>query len=304
MPVLARKRVHGETLWAMKHTIRLLAANDIEFALRQTVREGWDTTAEVFRLCLAHDPHGCFVAESGSERVAMITTTSYANAAWIGNLIVPPEHRYKGIGASMMQHAMAHLADVGTRTIRLEADPPGVKLYRRLGFIDDFECLRFELNPIDSAAAGAQSDRNVADIKTFQTTDMPAVTRFDADCFGDDRSRLLKLMLEDAIAAYVSRSLDRVDGYAIVQSSAVGLRIGPWVASDQEQAAELLNAVMRDFVDTKLVVGVPSPTVDAVVLLESLGFTRTPSCLRMVYGQHAVAGRPERIYGIANGAMG
>ena len=131
----------------MDLAIRTFGADDFGFASEQTAREGWDATAELFELCLAHDPGGSFVAEAGGQRVGMVTTTCYQRSGWIGNLIVPPEHRRQGIGERLMKHALEHLLRRGVRTIRLEADPPGIGIYRRLGFVDEFESPRFVRPP-------------------------------------------------------------------------------------------------------------------------------------------------------------
>ena len=293
-----------ETHNAMEYTIRLFTPGDIEFALAQTTREGWDTAAEFFPLCVTHDPHGCFIAEHDGHRAGMITTTRYARTAWIGNLIVPPEHRHKGIGALLMKHTMTYLFERGVETIRREADLPGVKLYRRLGFGDEFESLRFERRPAGATAAGSSRGRLSSGVETIQTASRDEVTRFDAEYFGDDRSSLLDLLIEGATATYAVRSGGRLGGYAAVQPSASGLRIGPWIAPDREEAECLLGAVLDDFADKTLAVGVPSVNIDAVAMLESHGFRKTPSSLRMVFGQRTAVGRPERVFGIANGAMG
>ena len=55
--------------------IRQFCDWDIDFAVAQTIREGWDNTVSTFRVCLSHDPEGCFIAETDGQRVGMITTT-------------------------------------------------------------------------------------------------------------------------------------------------------------------------------------------------------------------------------------
>lgn len=280
----------------METTIRSLNRDDVEFALAQTAREGWDATAELFEVCLAHDSDGCFIAEDDGRPVAMVTTTRYRRTAWIGNLIVPPEHRRKGIGQRLMTHAMAHLSSRGVRTIRLEADPPGMNIYRRLGFVDEFESLRFQL----SAGTGARQ----TGAKRITEHDLPAVAAFDAEHFGDRRDRLLELLFQQAGAAYCFRESGQVRGHAFMVSSRLGIRVGPWVAADLRAAETLLKWILADWASTTIVLGVPAPNRTAVDLLESAGFHRTPSCLRMVYGNRVDAGHPENIFATANGALG
>ena len=283
-------------LRAMEASIRRFNQDDVEFALAQTEGEGWDPTAEFFETCLAHDPDGCFIAEAGAQRVGMVTTTRYGCTAWIGNLIVPAECRRQGLGRRLMSHAMAHLSRLGVRTLRLEADPPGVALYRRLGFVDEFESLRF-------GHSGWRGPRQ-GEAKPITRADLPAVAAFDAEHFGDDRARLLTLLFQRAKAAYGLHKGGQMRGYALAAPSRIGIRIGPWLAVDCRAAETLLLSILADWPDTGVILGVPGPNSEATALLESYGFKRLPPSCRMIHGRRAAAGCPESIFAIANGALG
>jgi ribosomal protein S18 acetylase RimI-like enzyme len=280
----------------MEALIRTFGEGDVEFALTHTRREDWDATAELFEACLAHDPDGCFIAEADDLRVGMVTTTRHRHTAWIGNLIVAPEYRKQGLGGRLMTHAIDYLARQGVQTIRLEADPPGIKLYRRLGFVDEFESLRFELQ--------AHEETTAVTAKHVTPADLPDLTAFDAEYFGDQRDRLLRLLHRQAGAAYGLRQGERLRGYVLAIRSRFGIRIGPLVATSRDVAEALLQSVLAQWQDTTIVLGVPSPNQHAVKLFESYGFERTPSSFRMVYGEPVAFGRPENIFAIANGAMG
>jgi ribosomal protein S18 acetylase RimI-like enzyme len=280
----------------MNLTFRHFAENDIDFALTQTEREGWDNTPLFFEMCLAHDPEGCFIAEVKGERVGMVTTTRFRETGWIGNLIVPPEHRHKGIGAELMHRAMGHLAGQGIRTIRLEADPPGIKLYRRLGFVDEFESARYRLDN--------RTDLDPGRGEPMTEDDLPDVRAFDPKYFGDDRARLLDLLRQQATTSIILRRNREVSGYAMTMPSAAGTRIGPWLAVDLESANDLLKGILVEASDTRVVLGIPEVNAAGRELLESFGFCRTPSCLRMRYGEPRCSGQPEGIFALANGAMG
>ncbi|MGB2984381.1 MAG: GNAT family N-acetyltransferase [Phycisphaerae bacterium] len=280
----------------MRVAIRSFTEDDIAFALVQTSREGWDATSELFELLLAHDPHACFIAEHEGQRVGMVTTTTYRNTAWIGNLIVPPQYRGCGVGSRIMTHAMKHLSQQGIRTIRLEADPPGIKLYRRLGFVEEFESLRFR-HERPTSISKRSADRLVE-------TDLPEVAVFDARYFGDDRRRLLGMFFEYARTAYQVRAGGALRAYAMALPCAFGVRIGPWVAQDRDAAHAVLQSVLTDVQGKTVCLGVLSVNREAVELLASLGFERTPSSFRMVHGEACGCGEPERIFAIGGGAMG
>ena len=280
----------------MSIEIRRFSNDDIDFALAQTAREGWDNTASIFKVCLAHDPEGCFIAEADGRRAGMITTSPYARSAWVGNLIVEPDCRRQGIGKRLMMHAINRLEARGVRTVRLEADPMGVGLYRRLGFVDQFEALRFRKEPPHAVSGNGASRLDRAELDAVKTLDQP--------CFGDDRGRLLGHLLEVAQAAYYVRANRQVEGFAMVLPSTAGVRLGPCAATRRTTAEELLDSVLVDFPNVAVLAGVPSVNQMAVGLLESRGFTRMPSSLRMLRGEAAGESDPEEVVANTNGAMG
>ena len=280
----------------METSIRTFGRGDIEFALAQTSREGWDTAAELFETALAHDPDGAFVIEAEGGRAGMVTTTAYRRSGWIGNLIVPPDCRRQGIGQRLMTHAMAHLSRRGLRTMRLEADPPGIGIYRRLGFVDEFESLRFRLT--------TRRESRPAAAERITHADLPTIAAFDARHFGAERGRLLTLLFRHAKAAYRLRGQRGVRGYAFATPSPDGVRLGPFVAEDSQAAESLLESILADSRLTTIAVGVPGANDAAIELLDGHGFQRTPSSFRMVFGERVAAGRPDNVFAIANGAMG
>ena len=276
--------------------IRFFHENDIGFALAQTNREGWDCTAATFALHLAHDGDGCFVAEVDGKQAGMVTSTRYRRTGWIGNLIVPPERRGLGIGSRLMEQAIRHLEHAGIATIRLEADPMGVNIYRRLGFRDEFESPRFRCEPRSTPGARTWPPLLEADLE--------AVAAFDEPRFGEDRSGLLRLLHVGALTSWRTPESGKLAGYLMAQPAAAGARLGPWVASDVGVAGELLDAALGCFGDGAVILAVPGPNVACRELLASRGFFETPSSLRMVRGPDVGRGQPENVYALATGAVG
>ncbi len=80
--------------------------SDIDFAERQAAIEKWDSTREVFEVCLKHDREGFFIAEDGSEPVGLVTAMRLSETGWVGNLIVVPERRRLGIGKALFTQAL------------------------------------------------------------------------------------------------------------------------------------------------------------------------------------------------------
>lgn len=275
---------------------RSMEEGDIPFALEAATREGWHSSAASFRVHLRHDPGGCFIATLGDGPVGLVTTTRFPRTGWIGNLIVDPDQRRQGLGTRLMEHALGHLAAGGCDTVRLEADPLGVGIYRRLGFADEFDSPRFRRE--------AGGDRPAVDPVPLEMTDLPALRSFDAPWFGEDRGELLRLFLSEVRAAYRVPRRGDLAGYLMAQPSLQGLRLGPWVAREPQAAADLLHMVLADLPDEALVVALPGPNHAGCDLLRECGFVSTPSSLRMRRGPPVAMGQPEAIFGLASGACG
>ncbi|MGH8689567.1 MAG: GNAT family N-acetyltransferase [Burkholderiales bacterium] len=85
-----------------------------------------------------------FVAREGREVIAMasllytISTAEGGKAALFEDLVTAPEHRKRGIGASLLKHVIAQARAEGVLRITLLTDMQNERaqaLYRRLGFV-------------------------------------------------------------------------------------------------------------------------------------------------------------------------
>ena len=85
-----------------------------------------------------------FVVREGRELIAMcsllytISTAEGGKAALFEDLVVAPEHRKRGIGASLLKHVIAQARAEGVLRITLLTDMQNERaqtLYRRLGFV-------------------------------------------------------------------------------------------------------------------------------------------------------------------------
>jgi GNAT superfamily N-acetyltransferase len=269
--------------------LRTLTFSDIGFALTQITREGWVQSRAVFASIVEHDPADGLIAESGGGPVALLTTSNFGSTGWIGHLIVMPEHRKIGLGTRMMHKAMEHLHKNGVSTIRLEADPPGIGIYQRLGFLEECESLRLRQtrSPRPSPAI------------PLQEKDLADVLALDMKITGEDRGRYLKILWKNSQQALVMRRDNRLTGYLLAMPTSDGVNLGPFLAEDQDSAAALIDAAPGG----TTTIGLPAPNQAGVALLQELGFEKRPSSIRMYLGPH-----PEQnaagIYGIANGATG
>jgi predicted GNAT family acetyltransferase len=124
-----------------------------------------------------------FKATLGGEDVGFVVTVDYGEMAWIGNLIVVPGMRGRGIGEALMRRGMEHLEGRGVRTIRLDGVQKAIPLYRRLGFRDEYWSLRY---------TGRASRNPVAYAEPMRRSDLDAVTELDEAYFKGRRGRMLR----------------------------------------------------------------------------------------------------------------
>ena len=93
-------------------------------------------------LCL--QPDGCFVAELDGIAVGTTTTCIFGPVAWVAMVLVDEAVRGRGIGTALMRHALAYLDGLGVERVRLDATPLGRPVYKKLGFVAEYDVLRYE----------------------------------------------------------------------------------------------------------------------------------------------------------------
>jgi len=124
-------------------TFRKMKKSDFSFFMNLMDIVSWGMTLRDFERILRFSPEGCFITEQDRKKVGMVVTTNYGDIAWIGNLVVIPKFRGKGIGAELMLYAMDYLKTCGVKTIKIDGVQLAILLYRRLGFSDEYWSLRY-----------------------------------------------------------------------------------------------------------------------------------------------------------------
>jgi ribosomal protein S18 acetylase RimI-like enzyme len=277
--------------------LRLMTTDDGDWAQAQMARERWSSYAGWLRAHLGHDPEGCFVAEVNGQRAGMVTTTAFARTGWIGNLIVEPHFRRQGLGTLLMRRALEQLRGAGLATLRLDADPPGIGIYRRLGFRGCYDSLRFWARKLRG--------RPHAGVRTAGDEDLERMCAFDAPRFGDDRGRFLGLLRTISDWTFVIEKENELHGFTFVIPTQDGAQIGPTVATGAGAARALLETAAHAAAAPALVTGIAAVNHTGVELLRDLGFHESGASHRMVWGDpDGVTDDPHSLFAIASGACG
>jgi ribosomal protein S18 acetylase RimI-like enzyme len=262
--------------------IRTLTQADLKFAYELDVIERWnDTEGDLLRM-LEYEPEGCFIAEVEEKPAGHVFSVSYGKLGWIGLLIVKAEYRRKGIATRLMNAATDYLSQHGVQTIRLEAATKISELYRELGFIDEYNSLRF-------SKTVEKPDRRMKDgSKQIKKEDIKEIAAFDRKYFGADRTRILsRLFAENPQLCFANSDGTGIDGYITCRRAKNGYSIGPFVCNPEnvQTAEDLLQTCVNHLRNTTLYVGVPETNKNAVDLLARYAFTRYSRSIRMRLGQ-------------------
>jgi GNAT superfamily N-acetyltransferase len=260
-------------------TLREMGQGDLGLFLRLAEVVGWGLTEADFGRMLGYEPRGCFVAGLGGEDVGMVATFLYGDVGWMGNLIVLPEHRGRGIGAALMGRGIRRLTDDGAASIRLDSVPRAIPLYRRLGFREEYPSLRF---------IGRAESHPYTGVEAMEEWELPEVLDLDGRFFGADRGRMLRRVRADhPDMCFTAREGGRLLGYIMAKEGASNVKIGPWICEpgQPERAEALLRALMDARAGEDLWAGVPGGNGASVGILERNGFWSIPPSLRMCYGR-------------------
>jgi len=272
--------------------IRTMFSKDVGFARDLTETVGWNYSMGDFERLLCYEPEGCFVAEHDGEPVGIVSTTTYGKLAWVGSLIVLEHYRSKGIGSELMKHAIHYLKTKDVETIRLDAVPKAIPLYKRLGFKEEYDSLRF---------IGTGQKIICQRVRKMENEDLESVVLFDTPFFGANRERVLRRVYEDFQAlCFVSFTDGKLRGYIMAKKGLDEIKVGPWVCDPKHMkiAEELLKAILNEANRMKIWVGVPNGNEESVKILKEYGFVDQPKSIRMYYGKRDYVGLIKGVFGI------
>lgn len=234
--------------------------------LRSAQAERWITDQWEMEFLHRSYPAGCLVCLAEGRPVAFITALRYARSAWIGNLLVLPDFRQRGIGRGLMQKVLHCLDLSGCETVWLTASADGSHLYRTLGFkaIDRVQRWR---------GAGVAAFRSATPGYTA------AVATVDCLGWGDYRRVIFAEMPENSCCFMVN------DGFLLYSPCGSGQRIGPFGARSGDAAALLLDTLLdNECSGSEVFLDVPVSNRLAGELLISRGFSVSGSTLLMYRG--------------------
>lgn len=277
--------------------IRLLDERDIPGAMRLKELARWNQTESDWRRLLQLEPRGCFCVTLEGEVIGTTTTTAYGNElAWIGMVLVDPEHRRRGIGTRLMHAALDYLSERVT-TVKLDATPDGQPVYENLGF---------KVESLVERWIGIAHDTPVTGCATLEASMHGELFVLDRRAFGADRSKLIESLLADACVAptVVTAPDGRLSGYAFARRGSNAAYVGPLVTTDAEQSAPLLDGLLGQLAGQRVYVDLNTNFEKGAKVLAARGFVKQRDLLRMSYGAGSTAANSKSVFAIAGPEFG
>jgi GNAT superfamily N-acetyltransferase len=258
--------------------IRLLAADDLDEAFGLSTVAGWNQRLADWRLLLQLAPAGSFAAVADGRIIGTAIGIDYGAFGWIAMMLVDPAWRGRGIGARLLESAMAAVP-TGT-PIRLDATPLGRPLYRRYGFEDEAALTRHVAEPsrprVDPSPV-VESRR----VRALERADLPSVIAQDDRIFGAHRRILLEWALGDARQYAHLIETDAGASYCFGRPGRLFDQIGPVVAADDGGAHALVSASLRAAEARAVVVDAFDRHTGFTDWLRSRGFSAARPLFRM-----------------------
>lgn len=279
--------------------LRVAETDDLPLVaeLRETV--GWAVHDWALRAVL-RPPHArCLVSVDGANRLIGVGSgISYGPLGVVGNMIVHPAHRRRGIGAAILEAVVDFLERRGCTRLELSATDEGRPLYARCGFA--------LADPGVSAVVPREARigrDGAARLTDAGPASLAELAAYDAPRFGGDRSPLIATMLEDpARPLLMAHRAGAVAGWAWVRPEAD--RVGPLVADSPDVATALLGEALRRLPDARtLRLNFPSANRAGAARFRELGAELETWDGRMARGAQ-LPRREDTIYGNAVGALG
>jgi predicted GNAT family acetyltransferase len=258
--------------------VKLMSLEDIPFAVQLANTMNWNMKQDDFKFMRLLEPEGCFVISDETKPIGIATSISYGKAGWIGNFIVKKEHRKRGAGSLLIKHAIKYLQNKGVKTVGLYAYPNLIDFYNNFGFKvdEDFAVLHAQnLSSFKHEILPEIKKRNIR-----------AITKLDTECFGANRQKLLKAIIDKKNFGYFISENDIIVGYIIAKITESTAEVGPLICKTEKTDASLrlLRAISDKLTNLNVYLYLPMKERELIDFLLKIGFKIEFHVSRMFLG--------------------
>ncbi len=259
--------------------IRDLAAAEVS-ALKEFAPPEWNVDlSAVFSRHFGQPYFHPIAAELDGSMVGCANGLLHGSTGWLGNVVVLPDFRGRGIGRLLTESLVRYFQAEGVRHQILVATSMGEPIYRKLGFVVSSYYVFFARPDGVTAPDGDPATR------AFEPQDEPALLALDQEVTGETRPAFLRRYPAGA-RVHVGSS-GALDGYYLP-----ALGTGLLIAADDEAGLALLR---HRLAQPGNVAVVPEQNQVAIEFLSEHGYSETSRAPRMTLGPE-ISWHPERVY--------
>ena len=208
-------------------------------------KAGWNQTIDDLKLLAAQNPQGNLLGVADIDGVSKPLGSGMVlnvgeSLAWLGMILVHPEHRRQGIASAIMEQCIevARLA-MDNSIVGLDATPAGLQVYKNIGFQKSYKIWRCQLQ----TEATIQIDTSIEvirNISMYKYTDMLRDMNLHTKFIG--LSVIQKMHPE---GVWVAQAKGKPIGMVLTRPGRIKPFIGPLLAASPGAARTLLDHVLK-----------------------------------------------------------
>jgi GNAT superfamily N-acetyltransferase len=231
-------RVTDSTLQRIRPGIQRLTLDDLPDCLVLAQDRDWPAEENKWRLLLEVGTAYGLRDEAGDLVGTTIVSRFQADLAAISMVLVAARYGRRGLGGTLMRHA---LAEAGEATVFLNATEYGRPLYERLGFVPvGMTYVHVGDFTLPTRQAGRLGRAGGSGSRPAEPADLAAIRTLDAQVNGTDRTQLIDRLPAFAEQLRVIERHGEITGYAGAWRNVDDLVIGPVIA---EVAADAMTLI-------------------------------------------------------------
>ncbi len=289
-------------------TARRLTPADIPQAVALTADAGWNQIDADWRMMLdLGDGLGFLTGDGKLVATAIIlpytepVPATGVKFAWISMVLVTQAWQRRGLARWMLERCIGVLQAAGY-TPMLDATPAGREVYRKLGFVEGPEILRFMAKKPKGLTLQSGSNQIYRWVVPNVLRDIAA---FDAASFGANRQSLLAALSQRiAMKSHFAHGDKPVAGFAMIRDGRHAAHIGPIVADDAGIAGSMLTPMLLFLDAPAIIIDAFAYQTEFVKALAAAGYEVQRKLTRMHLGPKAPDSVPERYFAIAGPELG
>jgi GNAT superfamily N-acetyltransferase len=275
--------------------IRPMTAADAEPAADLLRRGDFGDRLGFFQWAIGRPTIRAFVADDDGRLIGTGVASAHGRAGWVGVIYVDPAFRGGGLGRRITRTVIDHLEANGVRSMLLIASPMGRPVYEREGFTVLDRQIRFTIDGLSPADTPPDPR-----LRPFAPRDLETVLELDRVVTGEDRSALLRELVEPVSTTVALGPDGDVRGYLI----RAPWRGGAVIAPDPDDALRLLERRRHSTgISGMAGAGVLASNEAGRARLRAAGWNEEMGGVRMIRGE-PLDWNPNGIWGQLNGALG